>query len=109
MIDSEFNLRFGLGLLDDKRPLDECVLDYVSRVEQRHWKERQHYKKIIDDLRKEKSKLDSAHIDHLYNEEIVNKTWGIIGNFNRAHLELPEAVREKIRDLTWQARENKTE
>lgn len=103
----EDNLRFGLGLLHDKRPIDECVLEYVQHLEHLLQKERKHYKQIIDDLRKKQSGLDSAYIDHLYNQQIVEQAWKMIGNHNRHCLELPEAIREKIRDLVWEVEESR--
>ncbi len=102
----EDNLRFGLGFLNDARPIDECVLDYVQKLEHLLQKQRKHYTETIDELRKKESLRDSSHVDHIYNQHTIDKTWAIIGNFNKHCLELPDAVREKIRDLTWEAREN---
>lgn len=101
------HIRFGLGLLHDKRPLDECVLDYVSQLEEFHQRERKEYKRINEEYRKKVQIAETAHFDAIYNQQEIEKTWGIIGNFNRHCLELNGAVREKIKDLTWAVYENK--
>lgn len=101
------HIRFGLGFTHDKRPIDECVLDYVSQLETLLQKERKHNKTINEELRKKLSIAETAHFDAIYNQHEIEKTWGIIGNFNRHCLELHGAVREKMRDLTWELYEDR--
>lgn len=103
----EDHIRFGLGFTNDKRPIDECVLDYVSQLETLLQKERQHNKAINEELRKKLSIAETSHFDSIYNQHEIEKTWGIIGNFNRHCLELHGAVREKMRDLTWELYEDR--
>ena len=98
--DEEQSIRFGLGMLKDKRSIDECVLDYVSQLETFHQRERKEYKRINEEYRKKVQMIEAAQFDAIYNQQEIEKTWGMIGNFNRHCLELHEAVREKIRDIS---------
>jgi len=96
MTDEE-NIRFGLGLSKGGDFVGK-VLDSFDELERIRRNERAAYIKEIERLRKELDEYKRAYIDQWANQREINQTWAVIGDYNRHHLELHEAVREYIRN-----------
>jgi hypothetical protein len=104
MTDEE-QIRFGLFLKKDK-PFVEGVLDMFYEQDAVIQTQRREFKKEVKHLDEDLRKYKSAYHDQWYNEQEIEKCWNTIGNYNREHLELHEAIREYIRNKEWNYEEN---
>jgi hypothetical protein len=104
MTDEEY-IRFGLCLPKDK-PFVDGVFDAFFEQETVLRKERHAFNEEIRKLRKELEDHKQAHIDQWANKREIDEVWAVIGNYNKQHLELHEAVREYIRNREWRYEDN---
>lgn len=104
MTDEEY-IRFGLCLPKDK-PFVDAVFDAFFEQENVLRKERHALKEEIRKLRKELDDHKEANIDQWANKREIDEVWAVIGNYNKHHLELHEAVREYIRNCECQYEDN---
>ncbi len=93
----EQHLRFGLSLPDDK-PIDEAIFSLFDDLMLKSRKDYESYKVELEKLRKELDGYKQSHFNQLYNRLEIERCWQVIGNYNRKHLELHEAIREKLRE-----------
>lgn len=104
-MNDEQQIRFGLGLHSDK-PFVDAVLDTFDEQEQIRRREHEVLKAEIKALRTENQNYREAYHDQWYNNREIERCWAVIGNYNRKHLELHEAIREYIRNKEWNYEEN---
>ena len=92
-------IEFGLCLQPHKEGFAAAVIDQFSQLDQSRHRERMRFKAALEKAEKKLGEYHEAYFDEIYNNEEIEKTWAVIGNYNRKHLELHEAVREKIREF----------
>ncbi len=93
----EEHIRFGLGLPQNGNFVDK-VLDAFDQLETIRRQERNVFECELKKLRKELDDYKQAYFDQWANQKEIEQTWAVIGNYNKQHLELHEAVREYIRN-----------
>ena len=99
-MNDETQIRFGLALPKNK-PFVDAVLDSFSELEEIRRREYESYKAELKLLRTENQNYRQAYHDQWYNDREIERCWSVIGNYNRKHLELHEAIREYIRNHEW--------
>ena len=96
----EQEIRFALPLHKDK-PFVEAVLNAFEELENIRYRESESYKTEIEKLQLENQNYRQASHDQWYNDREIEKCWVVLGNYNRKHLELHEAIREFLRNKEW--------
>ena len=100
LAECESNLRFALGL-HNTGDIEGEVVDRFDKLEQCRQIERERYNTEIARLTKENENYRRCYMEQFYNDLEVEKCWAVIGNWNRKHLELHEALTEYIRNREW--------
>jgi hypothetical protein len=96
--DEESSIRFGLGLKNTGDIVNE-VQDLFDILYSERQLERQRFKIEIAKLEKENQEYRRVYLDQWYNDREIERSWAAIGDYNRPHLELHEAITEKKREL----------
>jgi hypothetical protein len=77
------------------------VVDAFDQLERCRQIERERYNKELARLTKENETYRRCYMEQFYNDLEIEKCWAVVGNYNRQHLELHEALREYIRNQEW--------
>ena len=101
----EQEIRFALGL-DVNKPFVNAVIDAFDDIEKVLRHERESHKAELKVLRTENQNYREAYHDQWYNQRAMEQCWSVIGQYNRKHLELHEAMREYIRNREWNYEDN---
>lgn len=94
----ERSLRFGL-CIPDTGDIVEDVYKGFDELEGVRRAERELLKLEINRLTKENLEYRHAYFDQHYNKMMIEKLWTALSNWNRSHLELHEAIQERLREL----------